>query len=126
MKTLLDKAEQARRGAHILLEAGLYEDTVSRAYYAMFDAARAYLATRNYIDPPRIKSHARVVGLFGKASMELGEIPTDQARALSRTLSARIGADYEQHDVPREVATLIVAEMDRLLDTIQALLRNSK
>ena len=41
----IKRAEKAWRAASTLFESGLYEDSVSRAYYAVLHAAKAALAT---------------------------------------------------------------------------------
>ena len=38
-----DQAQEALQASRVLLEEGLYRDCISRAYYAMFDAAQALL-----------------------------------------------------------------------------------
>ncbi|GIL03197.1 MAG: HEPN domain-containing protein [Alphaproteobacteria bacterium] len=126
MTGLLDKSAQAATAAHLLFEAGLYADAVSRAYYAMFDAAQAFLAGRGFVNPPRVKSHARIVSLFSRASIEGNEIPVEHARALSRALAARIDADYEQQEVPREIASRILTDMDAFVAHVRSALEGTR
>ena len=46
-KELLDKAERALASAQVLLDIGDVDGACNRAYYAMFDAARAALQAGN-------------------------------------------------------------------------------
>ena len=41
---------KAQGAAELLLEAGFYEDAVSRAYYAVLHAAKAALLARDIVD----------------------------------------------------------------------------
>lgn len=43
---LMKKAEEKLRAAEYLLDGGYYSDAISRAYYAMYFAARALLALK--------------------------------------------------------------------------------
>lgn len=44
---LMDKAERAAASARVLLDAGDADGACNRAYYAMFDAARAAQVVSN-------------------------------------------------------------------------------
>ena len=59
---------KAQGAADLLLEAGFYEDAVSRAYYAVLHAAKAALLARNIIT----ESHTSVRRLFGKELVQQG------------------------------------------------------
>jgi len=60
VRELIAKAERSLRAAERLLEAGDHDFAVSRAYYAMFYAARALLLTRNV----RRSKHSGVLAAF--------------------------------------------------------------
>lgn len=64
----IGKAERALTAARILLRTEDTEGACSRAYYAMFDAARASLiATGHLHEGMNIKTHAGVIAAFGQA-----------------------------------------------------------
>ncbi len=46
IKYRLDAADEKLTSAKLLLDAGLYKDSVGRSYYAIFSAIRAVLATK--------------------------------------------------------------------------------
>lgn len=46
IKYRLSSAKEKLNSAKVLLEAGLYKDSVGRSYYAIFSAIRAVLAVR--------------------------------------------------------------------------------
>lgn len=64
----LSKAEKALRSAKLLEENGELEDAVSRAYYAMFHAARAILFGKGL----KAKTHRGTISLFGEKIVKEG------------------------------------------------------
>ncbi len=63
---LIIKAERAIESAKLLHEAGDVDGACNRAYYAMFDAAKAALiATVPTIDPTIGKTHSGLISAFG-------------------------------------------------------------
>ena len=66
-KRYLAKAERALDSARLLLEDGDIEGACNRAYYAMFDAAHAALLRHQAgINPAETRTHAGLIGAFGK------------------------------------------------------------
>ena len=78
------------QAAQILLKESLYEDAVSRGYYAVMHAAKAALFYHNTL----AESHAAVRRLFGKILVNPGHIEKEWARILSQEQDQRIVADY--------------------------------
>lgn len=62
IKYRLSSAKEKLTSAKLLLEAGLYKDSVGRSYYAIFSAIRAVLAIRQ-VD---FSKHAGVIAYFQK------------------------------------------------------------
>ena len=62
IKYRLSSAKEKLNSAKVLLEAGLYKDSVGRSYYAIFCAIRAVLAVRQ-VD---FSKHAGVIAYFQK------------------------------------------------------------
>lgn len=60
IEVLLDKSDRALASAQLLFSAGDYEGACNRAYYAMFDAAKAALLHacqhRSKFDPFYLKN----------------------------------------------------------------------
>jgi len=80
VKAHIEKASKRLHVAEKLLCDGEYEDAISRAYYAIYHAAKAALATIDVFP----KTHERLVSEFGKRfvltgifSKELGKILAD-------------------------------------------------
>ncbi len=64
----MGKARRAAKSARALAASGDAEGAINRAYYAMFDAARAVL---HHIDPASAaaKTHSTVLRRFGHVSL---------------------------------------------------------
>lgn len=87
----LARAEASLRSADILLREGLYRDSVSRAYYAMFHAARALLSSKDV----RPRTHGGVLRGFGRHFVQPGILERAFAGDLGFALQLRQRADYE-------------------------------
>lgn len=74
----LESAEERLKAARLLLERQMYADAVSRAYYAVFQAARAALATRD-LDS---RKHSGIIGLFNQQFVKTGILPKDYGKIL--------------------------------------------
>ncbi|ADT83149.1 HEPN domain-containing protein [Thermococcus barophilus] len=92
----LQKAHEKLKATEILLSNGFYEDAISRAYYAMFYAARALLSTKN-IYP---KTHRGIVQKFGLEFVSKGLIEGFYAKALIAVQERRERADYDIYYIP--------------------------
>jgi len=68
VKASLVRAEKALHSARLLAENGELEDAVSRAYYAMFHAARALLFSKG----EKPKTHRGTISLFGEKIVKQG------------------------------------------------------
>jgi uncharacterized protein (UPF0332 family) len=92
---LIAKAERAIESAKLLHEAGDVDGACNRAYYAMFDAAKAALiATVPTIDPTIGKTHSGLISAFGLHMVKTGLMPVEFGRAFNRAHDIRQVADY--------------------------------
>ncbi|HCP32318.1 TPA: HEPN domain-containing protein [Candidatus Acetothermia bacterium] len=82
---------KAQGAAELLLEAGFYEDAVSRAYYAVLHAAKAALLARDIVT----ESHTAVRRLFGKELVQQGLLEKEWAMILAHEQDERASADYD-------------------------------
>lgn len=83
--------DDALRAAEVLLESGLYNDAVSRAYYAAFHYARALLLLEG-LEP---KTHRGVVALLLDRYERSGRLEPGAISALARLQTFRGLADYD-------------------------------
>jgi len=89
-KAHLEKAVERLKVAEKLFRDGDYEDAVSRAYYAMYHAARAALSTVNVFP----KTHEGVVSEFGRKFVLAGIFPKELGRNLADAKAARETYEY--------------------------------
>jgi len=87
----LTRAKKALQAAKTLLENQLYEDCVSRAYYAVLHAAKAALVTVG-IEP---ESHHAVRRMFGLHLVKAGKIEKEFAKILTAEQEDREIGDYD-------------------------------
>jgi uncharacterized protein (UPF0332 family) len=101
----LELAAETLNAAEYLHKGGYYNDAVSRAYYAMFYAARALLASRN-LHP---KGHKGLILQFGLEFIKKGFIEETYGRALSHAKERRETVDYniETAMTPEESGTIV-------------------
>lgn len=116
---LLAKAEQAAKSARLLLDSGDADGASNRAYYAMFDAARAALiATGEDIG----KTHRGVLNAFSDRLVKNGMIPKEAGRLLKHAEAVRYVADYAGRSVELDDARAIVEQADAFIAAVQAAL----
>ncbi len=88
---LLTRAQRALDSARLLLSAGDADGASNRAYYAMFDAARAVLIS---LEEPLPKSHSGLIAKFGLRVVASGLVPKSLGMAFNRVQRIREIADY--------------------------------
>lgn len=109
-------AAETLGAADYLLKGGYYNDAVSRAYYAMFYAARALLASRD-LHP---KGHKGLILQFGLEFVKKGFIEETYGRALSHAKERRETVDYNiEAAMTREEAGIIVSDAQDFLDRVE-------
>ena len=89
-KELLDRSYEKLASAKLLFENSFYADCVSRAYYAMYYAARSLLALKE-IYP---KTHSGVIRTLGLEFVTKGYLDEVSGRAIATAKEDREDADY--------------------------------
>ena len=117
---LMEKAVRAAQSAKLLLDAGDKDGACSRAYYAMFDAARAALVAIGYA-PEDLKTHSSVIGQFGLRMVKTGLISRETGKALNDVQEIRQLADYLPAQVPGDKAEWAVDQAHKFVEAVEAL-----
>jgi len=112
---LFDKALQASRSARLLYEAGDYNGCVNRAYYAMFDVARAYLKLRHGITVDQVKTHSGLLSSFSKLAIQKDGHDAELGRLFNRAMTRRTTADYDTRSVEAEAAETTLRQMEAFI-----------
>lgn len=87
----LSSAREKLTSAKLLLEAGLYKDSIGRSYYAIFSAIRAILAARQ-VD---FSKHAGVIAYFQKEFIKTGIFDKKYSKYLQQAFQIRNSCDYD-------------------------------
>lgn len=71
---LMEKASRALASARLLLDAGDTDGACNRAYYAMFDAARAALIVSGAPSDQAARTHSGLIAAFGLHLVKAGRL----------------------------------------------------
>ncbi len=87
---LLIRARESAAAAELLLENGYPGFAASRAYYAMFYLAEAFLEGEGL----SFSKHSAVIAAFGQHFASTGKVPADFHRFLINAQELRFSGDY--------------------------------
>jgi uncharacterized protein (UPF0332 family) len=116
---LIARARRSATSAKLLLDAGDPNGACNRAYYAMFDAARAALLAGD--DPVKsevIKTHSGLIAAFSLHLIKPGRIPAQYGRSLRQADQIRLIADYSDEEVDRETGASAVDQANRFIEAV--------
>jgi len=117
----LRRAYRSLKAAETLVEQGLYEDAVSRAYYAMFYAANALLIKDGFHVSGK---HSAVVAAFGREYAKNGKIDPRYHQMLIQDFEWRQKADYDVYwNATPETAQARIQDAHALIETVATLLQ---
>jgi len=123
IELLLRKAERKLNAAKKLLKLDEYEDAVSRAYYCIFHAAKAALATEGSF--PR--THEGTIREFGLKLIKEKKLHKEFGVIFSDARSLRETADYTIISVIKlEDAKWAVEAAERFLEQIKEYIQKTK
>lgn len=120
-ETLMLKAARACLSARALLDLGDVDGACNRAYYAMFDAARAALLASNA--PVKLdigKTHKGVLNAFSEHLIKPGLVAKEMGRLLKHAETFRYVADYGGDSVEFDDAQGIVAQAEVFVAAMHA------
>lgn len=118
---LMTKAERACSSARALLDLGDVDGACNRAYYAMFDAARAALLTSGAPVRPDIgKTHSGLISAFSEHLIKNGPVSKEMGRLLKRAEEIRLVADYKDDSVELTDAQEMVEQAEVFVSALRA------
>ena len=91
IKYRMSSAKEKLTSAKLLLEAGMYRDSIGRSYYAIFSAIRAVLAVRQ-VD---FSKHAGVIAYFQKQFIKTEIFDKKYSKYLQQAFQIRNSCDYD-------------------------------
>lgn len=120
-EALISKALRACASARVLIGLNDVDGACNRAYYAMFDAARAALLVSGAPVRPDIgKTHGGLIAAFGLHLVKNGPIPKELGRLLKRAEEIRLVADYKGDSVEFDDAQEMVGQAETFVDAMRA------
>ena len=120
-EALLHKASKALSSAQLLLESGDADGACNRAYYAMFDAARAALMAFQKSDEVlTIKTHSGLIASFSLKLVKPGLIDIELGKSLNKVEDLRLIADYKGDAITLDDASWAVEQAQIFLMTIRS------
>lgn len=118
---LMAKANTACSSARALLNLGDVDGAANRAYYAMFDAARAaLLASGAPVEPDIGRTHSGLIGAFGNFLVKNGPVSKEVGRLLNRAHEIRLVADYNGDSVEPADALEMVEQAEIFVAAMRA------
>ncbi|MCF8156726.1 MAG: HEPN domain-containing protein [Rhodoferax sp.] len=118
----MTKATRALASAELLLGNGDVDGACNRAYYAMFDAARAaLLAIGAPVAAEIARTHSGLITSFSLHLVKPGLIAVEHGRSLNKVEDLRLIADYKGDPVSLENAAWAVEQSHNFLTVVQAL-----
>ena len=120
-EALIAKADTACSSARALLNLGDVDGASNRAYYAMFDAARAaLLASGAPVEPDIGRTHSGLIGAFGNFLVKNGPVSKEVGRLLNRAHEIRLVADYNGDSVEPADAQEMVEQAETFVAAMRA------
>lgn len=119
----LARANKALLAAKTLLENQLYQDCVSRSYYAVLHAAKAALSKVG-VEP---ESHHAVRRMFGLHLVKSGKIEKEFAAILTAEQEDREIGDYDiDIEIEQDRAAKSVLDAEKFVERVGKYLRTLK
>ena len=113
----IEQARETLREAAILRDAAAYRGAINRAYYAMFYALLALLATKRL----GTSKHSGAIALFDREFVKTRAFAPDLSKALHLAFDRRQVHDYgEMVAIDAETANEAIADAGRFVATVEA------
>nr|WP_288118127.1 HEPN domain-containing protein [Thiomonas sp.] len=121
---LMAKTAQAAESARALLERGDADGACNRAYYAIFDAARAALLAAGHDVG---KTHRGVLNRLQRPTLvKDGPMSKEAGRLLKHAEAFRYVADYSDNAVDLTDASELVRQAETFVATVRSMLAHSE
>lgn len=110
-RELLEAARESLAAKH-LLKGGFSAFAASRAYYAMFYVAQAFLEG----DGMAFSKHSGTIGAFGQYFAHVGRVPQELHGVLIAAEKLRLTSDYgDMHSITDEQAKAQIAHAEEFV-----------
>lgn len=102
------------------MTAGDLEGACDRAYYAMFNAARAaLLATRSPVPPEIARTHGGLISAFSQHLVKTQLVSIELGKSLNKVEDLRLIADYKGDGIDGAVAAWAVDQASAFVEAME-------
>jgi uncharacterized protein (UPF0332 family) len=116
---MMRRARESIAAAQTEVQTGLPNNAVADAYYAMFHATRAVLASLGQ----GYSSHSAVLGAFGREFAKTAVLPPEMHRQLIDAFDKRLKATYDyRFEATSEQAEQLIRQAGEFVDRVEAYL----
>lgn len=116
VKYRLEKAHSKLQSAQLLFKEELFEDSLSRSYYAMFTAAKAILALKK-LDS---RKHSGIISFFNQHFVKLNIVDKSLGRILMNAKDFREESDYGDYvSISKEDAEAQLSNAEFFISNIE-------
>lgn len=123
ISSMILKAQEKMQSAKLLFANGIYDDSVSRAYYAAFHAVSAVLFLNGF----SFSSHSQTIGAFNREFVRTEIFPAHFSKSLHFLFDKRESGDYDiDKSIDEKIATQCLKEAEDILSSIQSYLLSKK
>lgn len=116
------KAQRSLKTSKAMLVDGDPDAACNRAYYAMFNAARAALIAFGQAEAALAKTHKGLLSAFSLHLVKPGHLAAQLGRDFGEVANQRQVADYEGDEISQEVAAAAIKKANGFLASIKAVL----
>lgn len=116
----MNRARQTLESSGVLLAHGDYPGAMNRAYYAMFYAANALIATKGL----ERSKHSGVMAAFRQHFVKTGMIEPEYSDFLGGAMQERHAGDYEVQEFRREAAARHLEHAAKFIQRIEEIIAN--
>jgi uncharacterized protein (UPF0332 family) len=118
----LERAHQRLKSADLLLNEGIYDDAVSRMYYAVFHSLGAILRLQNL--NLSIHKHYAILTEFRKNFVDNGEFPEEMFAKIQNLKNTRENADYSiKTEIYEEEAFILFKDAKDIVKKIEEFIK---
>lgn len=119
-RDLMAKSRRALASARTLLADGDSDGACNRAYYAMYDAARAaLLASKAPVPPDIAKTHSGLISAFSLHLVKPGLIALELGKSFNKAEDLRLIADYKGDSLEPDDARWAVTQAGEFVEVIE-------
>ena len=118
---LMAKADKALASAIILLASEDTDGACNRAYYAIYDAARAALIKSGYEEIAlTTKTHNGLISAFSMNLVKPNKLPVELGRIFNKVEDMRLMADYLEKSIEMDKSAWAVEQAKIFINQVKA------